>query len=168
MNIIKRISYLALLLFTCIGCDQATKSAAQQHLAGREPMPFFNGLFRFEYAENPGAFLSLGANLTPEMRTRVFTLFISLLLACLFVYLLYNIAKQPLLITFALSLYLAGGLGNLIDRFLNDGHVIDFMVMRVGSLHTGIFNVADMFIMLGVGLLFLSMFKNEPTLQGEI
>lgn len=167
MTIIKRIIYLALLLFTCIGCDQATKSAAQQYLSGQEPVSFFSGLLRFEYAENPGAFLSLGANLDPEMRTQIFTTFIGLFLICLLVYVLYGIIKQPVLVTLALTFYLAGGLGNLIDRVMNDGHVIDFMVMRVGGLHTGIFNVADMLIMLGVGLLLLSLIKNETVLKGN-
>jgi len=168
MTIIKRISYLALHVFICVGCDQATKSAAQQYLLGQEPVAFLSGLLHFKYAENPGAFLSLGATLAPETRAQIFIIAVSLLLTCLLAYIVYNIVNnvvdEPSLLTIALTFYLAGGLGNLIDRFMNDGHVIDFMIMRVGRLQTGIFNVADMLIMLGVGLLLFAQLKQKPLL----
>lgn len=128
-------------------------------------MAFLFGLLHFEYAENPGAFLSLGAKIEPQLRTNFFIIFSSILLACLLIYILYDIAKKPSLVTLAFTLYFAGGLGNLIDRFMHDGHVIDFMIMRVGGLHTGIFNVADMLLILGVGVLFLSLFKNETAVD---
>jgi len=48
------------------------------------------------------------------------------------------------------SLFLAGGLGNWIDRLLNEGRVIDFVSLGVGALHTGIFNVADVAITAGI------------------
>jgi signal peptidase II len=59
----------------------------------------------------------------------------------------------------ACALIIGGGLGNLIDRIINQGAVIDFMNIGVGSLRTGIFNVADVTIMLGV-LIFI-VFKRE-------
>jgi signal peptidase II len=48
------------------------------------------------------------------------------------------------------SLFLAGGLGNWIDRLANDGRVIDFVSLGLGPLHTGIFNVADVAITAGI------------------
>lgn len=53
----------------------------------------------------------------------------------------------------ARSLVLSGGLGNLVDRIINDGRVIDFMNIGIGSLRTGIFNVADVCITVGVVVL---------------
>ena len=47
----------------------------------------------------------------------------------------------------------AGGLGNLIDRLRFDGVVTDFLNVGVGSLRTGIFNVADAILMLGMFVL---------------
>jgi len=47
----------------------------------------------------------------------------------------------------------AGGVGNLIDCFYRDGAVVDFMNAGIGSLRTGIFNVADVQIMAGAVLL---------------
>lgn len=52
-------------------------------------------------------------------------------------------------LTVAWSLVLAGGLGNLLDRLIYDGRVIDFMNLGIGSLRTGIFNVADVCITIG-------------------
>ena len=48
---------------------------------------------------------------------------------------------------------LSGGIGNLWDRVIPDGRVIDFMDVGIGSLRTGIFNVADLCITTGVVLL---------------
>lgn len=48
------------------------------------------------------------------------------------------------------ALIIGGGLSNLIDRIINQGAVIDFMNIGVGSLRTGIFNVADVAIMVGM------------------
>lgn len=53
----------------------------------------------------------------------------------------------------AISFIIGGGVGNLIDRMFNNGAVIDFMNIGVGSLRTGIFNVADVAIVTGMGLL---------------
>lgn len=53
----------------------------------------------------------------------------------------------------AWSLVLSGGLGNLVDLIINDGRVIDFMNIGIGSLRTGIFNVADVCITVGVVVL---------------
>ena len=61
----------------------------------------------------------------------------------------------------ALSLVCGGGLGNLIDRIRFDGHVTDFLNVGVGSVRTGIFNVADMALMVGMVLFFLAYRQSE-------
>ena len=59
----------------------------------------------------------------------------------------------------ALSLFLGGGVSNFYDRATNSGAVIDFLNIGLGSLRTEIFNVADMAIMLGAGILLFVSFK---------
>ena len=54
---------------------------------------------------------------------------------------------------FALALILSGGVGNLIDRVLRGGLVVDFMNVGIGTLRSGIFNVADLGIVGGLVLL---------------
>lgn len=53
----------------------------------------------------------------------------------------------------AVALVAAGGTGNLLDRLMNKGLVTDFLNVGIGSLRTGIFNVADMAILVGTILL---------------
>jgi signal peptidase II len=59
------------------------------------------------------------------------------------------------------ALFVAGGASNLVDRIIY-GMVIDFMNVGIGSLRTGIFNVADMAIMLGAGVLVIEGYRYEP------
>jgi signal peptidase II len=63
----------------------------------------------------------------------------------------------------ALSLVAGGGISNLIDRFLYDGRVTDFLNVGIGSLRTGIFNLADMAILAGALLLILRRGAPTPT-----
>jgi signal peptidase II len=58
------------------------------------------------------------------------------------------------------ALFIAGGTSNLLDR-ITYGMVIDFMNVGIGPLRTGIFNVADMAIMLGAGMLALEGYRAE-------
>lgn len=147
---------LALSLLVCfVGCDQTTKYVATKTLCGNPPISCLANTFRLEYAMNPGGFLSLGANLAPDLR---FWIFAGLNVAFLATIVGTLIAKWNMrLVCFvALLLALAGGIGNLIDRFLYDGLVIDFLNLGIGPVRTGIFNVADMALMAGAIALLLT------------
>ena len=161
MQKIKRLSVLFLTLITSVGCDQATKRAAQMHLNGRAPRSYFNNMLRLEYTENPGAFLNLGARFSAEMQFWIFTVAVGIILLLLFSAMLNFSYKGQRALSFALALYLGGGIGNLLDRVLHGGRVIDFLNVGVGSIRTGIFNVADMVIMAGLGLLLLSTVRQR-------
>jgi signal peptidase II len=148
--------------------DQFTKQIAIQQFRGQPPVVYWDNLFRFDYAENPGAFLSLGATLSPQARMWVLSVAVGVFLAFLFIYLI----RSPLnrLQTWALSFVLGGGVSNLIDRFFRpSGKVVDFMNMGIGGLRTGVFNVADMFIMAGIILFLLLNLKPsvDPNPQRE-
>jgi signal peptidase II len=54
-------------------------------------------------------------------------------------------------------LVFAGGASNWVDRVVR-GSVVDFMNVGIGPLRTGIFNVADVAIMVGVAVLLLAGF----------
>jgi signal peptidase II len=158
MKLVNRTLLIALVLFPCVGCDQITKNIARESLANSGPIAFLNDIFRLQYAENPGAFLSLGAGTPENVRFWVFIFFVWVFLAGMLVYLLASpdISKVKM---FSLSLVVGGGIGNLIDRVSNEGRVIDFMNIGIGSLRTGVFNVADIAISLGVVWLCAISFK---------
>ncbi|MBS0264546.1 MAG: signal peptidase II [Planctomycetes bacterium] len=159
---IPRATWLALLLVTCIGCDQATKSLATQTL-GQEPdqvHSYLGDTIRLQYALNPGAFLGMGKNLAPRERFAILVLTNSLTMLALAVVLARNwqMARLKLI---AGALILSGGIGNLIDRISNAGLVTDFMNVGIGPLRTGIFNVADMAIMAGCGLYLWTWWRDD-------
>lgn len=155
----KRSAAVLLLLVLCVGCDQITKDAAQQYLAFEPPQSWFHDTFRLVYAENTGAFLSFGDKLSKDLRVLIFQVFPALWLIALTIYLL-TVKPMSMPLTIAWSLILSGGVGNVVDRVLHDGRVIDFMNLGIGSLRTGIFNVADVYITTGVVLLIIQSLRN--------
>jgi signal peptidase II len=155
LNRFPRLGSLLLVLALCVGCDQAAKIVARAELSNSGPVSFMNGLVRFEYAENSGAFLSLGSRLPPQAR---FFFLVVLVGGLLSVGLGLTIFSDRLSLRqkAVLALAVGGGLGNLIDRVAN-GVVVDFMSLGIGKLRTGIFNLADVAIMAGmIGVLLLA------------
>lgn len=159
----KRARFLlaVLIVITGVGCDQATKQIAAQQLRGTLPISFMHDLVRLQYAENQGAFLGLGNSLAPELRFWLLTVATAVLLLGLAIFLIVQ-WQLPRLSFIALSCVLAGGLGNMIDRLVHDGSVIDFLNLGLGSLRTGIFNIADVAITGGVVLLWAASFRATP------
>jgi signal peptidase II len=150
-----KIFLFCLLSLTFIGCDRYTKSLAKNHLMNSQPLSYFHDTFRLEYAENTGAALSLGDNLSKPLTFVLLSAIPLLVVLTGFVYVLMNFKKFTLIQLLCFSMIIAGGLGNLIDRILFDRHVTDFMNMGIQNLRTGIFNIADLCITFGVvGLLF--------------
>ena len=140
-----------------IGCDRVTKYVAATTLAEAPARSFLADTFRLEYSENTGAFLSLGAEWSPSTRTAVFGVGNAVLLLALSVLAIRR--RWPARALLGVALFVAGGASNLVDRLVH-GAVIDFMNVGVGPLRTGIFNVADMAIMLGAGLLVLEGYRS--------
>jgi len=68
-------------------------------------------------------------------------------------------SAQTCLARASLGLIIGGAVGNLLDRFVY-GAVIDFLDFHYGGWHWPTFNVADMFITVGVGLLLIDHFTN--------
>jgi signal peptidase II len=58
--------------------------------------------------------------------------------------------------TVGAALICSGGIGNLIDRLTHGGYVTDFLNVGIGPLRTGIFNVADFVLLVGLGIIVLS------------
>lgn len=140
--------------------DQISKVWAVAQFKNQMAEVYWNNFFRFEYAENTGAFLSLGANLSEFWRVTIFVILTGIFLGVSVYYLATKNLKLASQLGFVLII--AGGIGNLIDRVYR-GYVVDFMNMGFGSLRTGIFNIADMVIVAGILILFLINEKSENT-----
>ena len=135
---------------TTISCDQVSKHVASTHLIDGQRKSYLGDSLRLEYSENTGAFLSLGAGLPWWARTTLFSVGTAVLLIGCVVAALTRRLKGVL--SLGLWLLFAGGFSNLVDRVVH-GRVVDFLNVGIGPVRTGIFNVADMAIMLGIALL---------------
>ena len=153
LNIKKCVFILAIIL-SSIGCDQFSKYIATQYLQPMQRTSYFYDLFRLQYTENVGAMLSVGESLSEPARFWLFTVLVALLLVALIIY-AYTISFRTHLKITGLSLIAGGGLSNLIDRISNNGAVVDFMSIGIGTLRTGIFNVADFLILVGIALVLI-------------
>ncbi len=125
------------------------------------PISFAGDLFRLQYAENTGAFLSLGSSLPEHWRQWIFTVFVGVFLIGLHLYVVFSRDLHFNHVA-CLSLVCGGGLSNLIDRIAYGGRVVDFLNVGIGSIRTGIFNVADMAITAGAILLAIEGFRKTP------
>lgn len=157
-RLVVRFFWLGLTLGT-IGCDQVTKQIAATELSDGARRSFLHDAVRLQYTENAGAFLGLGANLPPTIRTQTLIAATTVLL----VGVLFALRQPGLAVTHRLGLYLilAAGLSNLLDRLIR-GRVIDFLNLGIGTLRTGIFNVADVALMVGVALAVLAHRSSAP------
>jgi signal peptidase II len=154
MKTITRFGLVAVLLFFCVGCDQASKHFVRTHTEVGYSQSFFADTLRLTHAENKGAFLSLGATLPRQARLAVFQVGVSVLVLGLIAYALLARGLGALGIA-GFTLLAASGLGNLIDRLAQDGRVTDFISIGVGPIRTGIFNVADVLGLVGIAVLLL-------------
>jgi len=147
---------LCLLLAATAGCDRVTKHFAVTTLAGMPEQSYLGGTVKLDYHENPGGFLSAGATWRPEVRAVVFQaanglfLLATVIMAARF--------KWSRLAAAGLVMFLAGGVSNLVDRIAL-GSVIDFLNIGIGPVRTGIFNIADVAIMAGIGLLMIEHWR---------
>ncbi|MFN0200110.1 MAG: signal peptidase II [Bacteroidia bacterium] len=149
-----------------IGLDQVTKELARIYLRDKGSFSYFNDMFRWEYVENTGAFLSLGSTLPDWANIVLLSVLPSIVLLLVAYYVVKNMQHLPLGQMLCFSGIIAGGVGNLIDRIFNDRHVTDFMNMGIGSLRTGIFNVADVYIMFGM-IIMLLFFRDTKIFTTE-
>jgi len=159
----KRIPLMAIMAIT-IALDQWTKHLARVSLATAAPRRF--GILTLLYAENTGAFLSLGANLPPQTRSLIFSGVVAAALA-VGLYALMTNRVGSAADSIAVAFILGGGIGNLIDRIFRGGRVTDFLFMAIGPLHTGVFNVADIAITGGVIFLLLSWFLTKKSVPSS-
>lgn len=161
MTLINRLLLLSAVLGLSVGCDQATKVVALATLQGKPSHSYLGDLFRLTFATNDGAFLSLGARLPPAARFWVLTVAVGLLLLGIVAYTALTAKLNPLQVS-GYAMIAGGGLSNWMDRARNGGSVVDFMNLGIGtSLRTGIFNVADLAIVVGIGFLVYAGWKQD-------
>ena len=138
--------------------DQATKAWAIRRLRFGEDMAIIPGFLNFSYAQNTGVAFSMFDDGGDAGRWALSA--VAFVAAALVLYFFWRTPRSDDRILGALALLLAGIVGNVVDR-ARLGFVIDFIDVQFGSWHYPTFNVADMAICIGAGLLILDMFLSK-------
>ena len=145
---IKNILFTVVLIFT----DRLSKILAAKYLADGTVMtviPYFLGL---RYLENTGMAFSMLSGKT------VFLAVITAVALIIMAYFLFVKNYGEKFERFCFMLIFAGGIGNLIDRVFQ-GYVIDYFEFLF--MDFAIFNVADVYVCVGVGLYAIYTFYTE-------
>lgn len=156
---VRRLVFLLPIVLASVGCDQLTKVMAIKSLKGEPAIDFLGGLVRFVYAENPGAFLGMFGGLSDGVRTGILVVGVSLILAAATAVVLLS-RKASLWLVVGAALLVGGGLSNLLDRLFRDGVVVDYLRLGEPPLVTGIFNLADVLLMIGAGMIALPALRS--------
>lgn len=136
--------------------DLFTKYIVTQHFELYESINILP-IFNLTYARNTGAAFSFLAEHGGWQK--YFFIVLALVISGVLAYLLYKNPIQQKLQNSAYALIIGGALGNMADRAYN-GFVVDFFDFFWREWHYPVFNVADIAICVGVGLLILDSFKS--------
>lgn len=147
----KKLIYALLFILLLLGLDQFTKFLADTYLKQADAIAIIPDIFELVYLENTGA--AFGSFLGKTTLLSIATFIIVL-------YLIIKLKEVPatkhyIPIYLCLCLLISGGLGNLLDRVFR-GYVIDFFYFV--PIDFPVFNVADIFVCVGVGALILVSF----------
>jgi len=147
MSLRPKISLVVVLASGVVLTDLVTKAIFERAFYNQPTLHLLGDTLRVGFVLNTGVFLSLGHALSPQARFWLFVVGVAGVLSVL----LGLTLKDPRFRTpevASVAAIVGGGIGNLVDR-VQLGAVRDFLNVGIGSLRTGIFNVADMAITFG-------------------
>ncbi len=155
--------HLFLTLLFVLGVDFVTKTWAENSLEPYQPIPIIGDFLRFTLGYNTG--VAFGMFTGRAFLTLIITSLVIVFLLIWFIQGLYT-GRFAAYAVWPIGLLLGGAIGNFVDRFLN-GQVTDFIDIGVGNLRWPTFNLADTFILTGVGLVVLLSFIEKADYRGE-
>ncbi len=132
----------AVIFALLLGLDQVVKHVVKTSMELYESIPVIQNIFHITYVQNTGAAFSI------LQGKQLFLIGLSILVFIILLVVLIKNKKHSVILNLSLTMILAGGIGNLIDRLFY-GYVIDLFDFRVFP----VFNVADSAISVGVVLL---------------
>ena len=142
--------FISILLL--IFLDQAVKGYVVKEIPLGGMRRFIPKVVSLTYLKNSGAAFSMLEN-----QQWVFTIITLIAMGAAFVY-LYRHIKGSIWLLLGLTLIISGGIGNFIDR-LRQGFVVD--MFHLDFMNFAIFNVADIYLTIGVGLLLIYLLREE-------
>lgn len=142
-----------------IGCDQVTKNIARNKIEYHETIQVIDSFLILTKVENSGAFLSLGSSMPIFIKF----LALNLLPVIVLIWGLYLLIKKTNMSKYSVTGFcfiIGGGAGNLYDR-IRYGSVTDFLYMDFGIFQTGIFNMADVSITVGMFVILINLYLKK-------
>ena len=153
-----RLPYIVLIL-TVLGLDRWTKWLIQTKLLLNQTILIIDGFINITYVRHTGVAFGILDSASLPLKSTVLAVLTLVAIAGVVVYSWRTPISQTLL-HIALTLILAGALGNLYDRIVYQ-FVIDFIEVYYRSYRWPSFNVADSAITVGVGLLVTQVFRKD-------
>ncbi len=138
-----------------LALDQLTKKLIYLNFLPGQSRPIIENIFHLTLVYNRGIAFGLFVG------TVIISVFISVVVIILLIVSVIKIKGPDLMLKIAFSLILGGAVGNLVDR-IRFGYVIDFLDFRLWP----VFNVADIAITTGAGLLVVYLFKMRNVKSG--
>lgn len=142
--------WLFVLPLAVVILDQFSKYIVVENMALGESIPIIEEVFHLTYILNPGAAFGMFAH------NRLFFIAIAVVVIGIIIWARREILASPWEVKAGCGLFLGGAIGNLIDR-ARQGLVIDFFDFRIWP----VFNIADIVICIGVGLIIWNLLKTE-------
>ena len=142
--------WLFVLPLAVVILDQFSKYIVVENMALGESIPIIEEVFHLTYILNPGAAFGMFAH------NRLFFIAIAVIVIGIIIWARREILASPWEVKAGCGLFLGGAIGNLIDR-ARQGLVIDFFDFRIWPM----FNIADIAICIGVGLIIWNLLKTE-------
>ena len=144
--------------------DRITKRIIEARVSVLDTHIVIPGFFDIVHARNRGAAFSMFADSNSPWRP-FFLIGLSLAALVLVAGILRNASRLDRPTAIGLSLILGGALGNVFDRIVS-GAVTDFLDFYIGDLHWPAFNIADSAIVIGSGLLLVSLLRPKQQTAG--
>lgn len=142
--------------------DQVTKYLSVVYLMDKRPVVLIENLLELHFVKNYGAAFGILQN-----QRFFFITITSLVLIGMSIYMIKNKNKLTRVVQLAMGFLLGGALGNLIDR-IRLGYVVDFIKVDLRIYDFPVFNIADIFIVIGTGLLiFVILFDKYEKAMGD-
>jgi signal peptidase II len=148
-------------VISVVALDLISKYTVHNAIDYGADIPLINGLLSFTHSHNKGAAFGMLSDLPAEIHLPFFSV-VATVASIIIGILIYKTDLKKKLEIFSLALVLGGALGNLINRFWL-GYVVDFISFHWNYTYTfPTFNVADIAICLGIGLILIISFNAPP------
>lgn len=151
---------ITILIAVSILLDQFSKFLIRQNVDQYSEIKLIGDYFILTNVENSGAFLGMGSDFSPFVKTIFLIILPVIVLICIMIY-VYRDKQIDKISLIGFCLIIGGRIGNIYDRILY-GSVTDFLFIDLGGIFkTGIFNIADLSVTTGMILILLMSFKSK-------